>query len=92
LFRLTASQNSSNYIDSFDDSIGTKESKRTIFISGVFCWTVSGVGITAGAHRLWSHKSYKAKLPMRLILVAMNCVSFQNDVIEWSRVSLHSDS
>jgi len=49
------------------------------------CWTISGVGITAGSHRLWSHKSYKAKLPLRMILVAMNCVSFQNDIIEWSR-------
>jgi len=48
-------------------------------------WGVSAVGITAGAHRLWSHKSYKAALPMRLILIAMNCVSFQNDIIEWSR-------
>jgi len=51
----------------------------------VICWTISGMAITAGAHRLWSHKSYKAKLPLRIILVAMNCVAFQNDVIEWSR-------
>lgn len=51
----------------------------------IFCWVVSGVGITAGAHRLWSHKGYKATFPMRAILVAMNCVSFQNDIIEWSR-------
>jgi stearoyl-CoA desaturase (delta-9 desaturase) len=43
------------------------------------------VGITAGAHRLWSHKGYKAKFPLRLLLVLMNCVSFQNDIIEWSR-------
>jgi stearoyl-CoA desaturase (delta-9 desaturase) len=49
------------------------------------CWTISGVAITAGSHRLWAHKSYKAKLPLRVILVAMNCVAFQNDVIEWSR-------
>lgn len=46
---------------------------------------VSGVGITAGPHRLWSHKSYKAKTPLKIILMLMNCVSFQNDVIEWSR-------
>jgi stearoyl-CoA desaturase (delta-9 desaturase) len=51
----------------------------------VVCWTISGVAITAGAHRLWAHKSYKAKLPLRIILVAMNCVAFQNDVIEWAR-------
>jgi len=49
------------------------------------CWTISGVAITAGSHRLWSHKSYKARLPLRVLLVAMNCVSFQNDIIEWSR-------
>jgi len=51
----------------------------------VVCWTISGVAITAGAHRLWAHKSYKAKAPLRMLLVAMNCVAFQNDVIEWSR-------
>ncbi|KAL3082757.1 hypothetical protein niasHS_010559 [Heterodera schachtii] len=51
----------------------------------LFLWMVSGVGITAGPHRLWSHKSYKAKWPLKALLVAMNCVSFQNDIIEWSR-------
>ena len=25
----------------------------------------SGAGITAGAHRLWSHSTYKARLPLR---------------------------
>jgi fatty-acid desaturase len=35
------------------------------------------LGITAGAHRLWSHKSYKAKLPLRIILTFMQTVSFQ---------------
>lgn len=49
------------------------------------CWTISGVAITAGSHRLWAHRSYKAKLPLKVILVAMNCVAFQNDIIEWSR-------
>lgn len=26
-------------------------------------------GVSAGVHRLWSHKSYKAKLPLRILLV-----------------------
>uniref|UniRef100_A0A183BXT1 FA_desaturase domain-containing protein n=1 Tax=Globodera pallida TaxID=36090 RepID=A0A183BXT1_GLOPA len=51
----------------------------------LFLWVAGGVGITAGAHRLWSHKSYKASLPLRLLLIVMNCVAFQNDVIEWAR-------
>lgn len=32
----------------------------------LFLWMVSGVGITAGPHRLWSHKSYKAKTPLKV--------------------------
>ncbi|PVD38623.1 hypothetical protein C0Q70_01239 [Pomacea canaliculata] len=48
-------------------------------------YVMSGLGITAGAHRLWSHRSYKAKLPMRMILAIFNSMAFQNDVFEWAR-------
>ena len=43
------------------------------------------MGITAGAHRLWSHKSYKAKLPLRILLMIMNSMALQNDIYEWCR-------
>jgi stearoyl-CoA desaturase (delta-9 desaturase) len=56
----------------------------TVFFT-FLCWVVSGLGITAGAHRLWAHRSYKATTPARLILVIFNCVAFQNDIIEWAR-------
>ncbi|XP_074605761.1 acyl-CoA Delta-9 desaturase-like [Brevipalpus obovatus] len=48
-------------------------------------YIMSGLGITAGAHRLWSHRSYKAKWPLRVILCVFNCLAFQNDIYEWSR-------
>ena len=55
----------------------------------VIAWYIfalfSGMGITAGAHRLWSHKSYKAKLPLRILLMIMNSMALQNDIYEWSR-------
>merc|ERR1711892_624969 len=35
----------------------------------------SGAGITAGAHRLWSHKTYKAKYPLRLFLAIANSMA-----------------
>ncbi|XP_015794510.1 stearoyl-CoA desaturase 5 [Tetranychus urticae] len=44
-----------------------------------------GLGITAGAHRLWSHRSYKAKWPLRVILSIFNSLAFQNHIYEWSR-------
>ncbi|KAJ8919212.1 hypothetical protein NQ315_012200 [Exocentrus adspersus] len=45
----------------------------------------SGLGVTAGAHRLWAHRSYKANVPLRLILTVFNTLAFENSVIEWSR-------
>lgn len=38
---------------------------------------MSGLGITAGAHRLWAHRSYKAKLPLRIILMVFNTIAFE---------------
>lgn len=42
-------------------------------------------GITAGVHRLWSHKSYKARLPFRTALAFFNSMAYQNSVYEWAR-------
>ncbi|XP_047357293.1 acyl-CoA Delta-9 desaturase-like isoform X2 [Vespa velutina] len=46
---------------------------------------VAGFGVTAGAHRLWAHKSYKAKWPMRVILMICQTIAFQNHIYEWVR-------
>lgn len=52
-----------------------------------FCvyYLISGLGVTAGAHRLWAHKTYKARMPVRILLMLFNCISFQNHIYEWSR-------
>ncbi|KAJ1368553.1 Delta(9)-fatty-acid desaturase fat-6 [Parelaphostrongylus tenuis] len=51
----------------------------------VFLYIFGGLGITAGAHRLWSHRSFRAKLPLRILLMIMNTSALQNDIIEWAR-------
>lgn len=51
----------------------------------VICFIISALGVTAGAHRLWSHRSYKAKLPLRVFLTIANSMAFQNDIFEWAR-------
>ncbi|KAH8360074.1 hypothetical protein KR093_010471 [Drosophila rubida] len=45
---------------------------------------VSGIGITAGAHRLWSHKSYTASLPLRILLAFMFSIAGQRDAYTWA--------
>ncbi|XP_068160798.1 acyl-CoA desaturase [Antennarius striatus] len=51
----------------------------------LLCFLISALGITAGAHRLWSHRSYKASLPLRIFLCSANSMAFQNDIYEWAR-------
>nr|ACY82357.1 acyl-CoA delta-9 desaturase [Thitarodes pui] len=48
-------------------------------------YIMSTLGITAGVHRLWTHRAYKAKWPLRLILIAFNTLAFQDPVMKWVR-------
>ncbi|CAG2176834.1 unnamed protein product, partial [Oppiella nova] len=42
-------------------------------------------GILSGAHRLWSHKCYKAHTSLRILLMILQTLALQNDIYEWSR-------
>ena len=46
---------------------------------------VGALGITAGAHRLWAHKSYSASLPFRVFLMIAQCIAGQNSIFIWCR-------
>ncbi|ODM95066.1 Stearoyl-CoA desaturase 5 [Orchesella cincta] len=55
------------------------------FVFAFFTYKLSLFGITAGVHRLWSHRAYKARLPLRIFLAFCNSVSYQNSIYEWAR-------
>ena len=46
---------------------------------------VSGTGITAGAHRLWAHRSYEACLPLRIFLMLCCSLANQGSIYHWAR-------
>ncbi|XP_071646592.1 acyl-CoA Delta-9 desaturase-like [Temnothorax longispinosus] len=46
---------------------------------------MGGLGVTAGAHRLWTHRSYKAKWPLKIILVICYTSAGMNNLYEWVR-------
>jgi len=50
-----------------------------------FLYWVNATGITAGAHRLWAHKSYKAGLPLKIVLMLFNSVANQGSIFHWAR-------
>ncbi|XP_074034086.1 acyl-CoA Delta-9 desaturase isoform X3 [Leptinotarsa decemlineata] len=59
--------------------------KLVTSIYGIILYQLGGLGVTAGAHRLWAHRSYKAKWPLKVLLTAFNTLAFENSVIEWAR-------
>lgn len=48
-----------------------------LFFPALMYYLLAALGITAGAHRLWAHKSYKARAPLRCLLALMNAAAFQ---------------
>jgi len=48
-------------------------------------WPISGLGITAGVHRLWSHRSYDAHWSYRCLLMLFNSVANQGSIFHWAR-------
>ncbi|XP_032670919.1 (11Z)-hexadec-11-enoyl-CoA conjugase-like [Odontomachus brunneus] len=57
--------------------------KSTSWILGMHMLALFGV--SGGAHRLWSHKSYKAKLPLRILLALFYTAAGQNSIYKWVR-------
>lgn len=43
------------------------------------------IGITVGAHRLWSHRSFEASFIVRVILMLFNSIANQGTIFHWSR-------
>lgn len=54
-----------------------------LLVAAILLVILGLLGITAGAHRLWSHKAYKAKWPLKLILTFFNTIAHQNGVWVW---------
>ncbi|MEC9073263.1 MAG: fatty acid desaturase, partial [Myxococcota bacterium] len=52
--------------------------------AGLALWALTGLSITVGYHRLFSHRSFKAPAPVRLLFVIFGAAAWQNSVIAWS--------
>ncbi|CAG9566146.1 unnamed protein product [Danaus chrysippus] len=59
--------------------------KMQTVIFAAIMYVATGFGITGGAHRLWTHKSYKATLPLKLFLLMCFASAGQNSLEQWVR-------
>ncbi|KAF9071725.1 delta 9-fatty acid desaturase [Rhodocollybia butyracea] len=46
---------------------------------------LTGLGITAGYHRLWAHRAYNASLPLQYLLALLGAGSIQGSIKWWCR-------
>ncbi|RSL79273.1 Acyl-CoA desaturase [Fusarium floridanum] len=54
----------------------------TAIFSAIYYFN-TGLGITAGYHRLWSHHSFKATLPLQIYLAAMGAGAVEGSIRWW---------
>ena len=55
---------------------------RDILVAAVFYW-VSGLGITVGFHRYFTHSSFKAKPGLRVALAIAGSLAMEGPVVNW---------
>ncbi|KAJ3571726.1 hypothetical protein NP233_g3564 [Leucocoprinus birnbaumii] len=59
--------------------------KKETMIFSVLYYIFSMLGITAGYHRLWSHRSYTASVPLRLFLLFGGTSAVQGSCLWWAK-------
>jgi stearoyl-CoA desaturase (delta-9 desaturase) len=62
----------------------TSEHYLAQIILAVVFYFATGMSITAGYHRLFSHRAYKASGPLKLAYLLFGAAAFQNSALKWS--------
>ncbi|KAG6374220.1 delta 9-fatty acid desaturase protein [Boletus reticuloceps] len=60
--------------------------RRETAIWSVVFYLMSGMGITAGYHRLWAHRSYNAKCTLEVVLAFLSTAAAMGPIIWWARL------
>lgn len=59
--------------------------QRKTMLWAIVYYFMTGLGITAGYHRLWAHRSYTASLPLKIMLAAIGGGAVEGSIRWWSR-------
>ncbi|ANZ77426.1 BA75_05191T0 [Komagataella pastoris] len=57
--------------------------KETVML-GVVLYILGGLSITAGYHRLWSHRAYAARTPLKLLFALFGAGAVEGSIKWWS--------
>ncbi|SCV01056.1 LAMI_0G09076g1_1 [Lachancea mirantina] len=56
---------------------------RNVAIFSLLYYVIGGVSITAGYHRLWAHRAYSARWPLRLFFAVFGAASVEGSAKWW---------
>jgi stearoyl-CoA desaturase (delta-9 desaturase) len=59
-----------------------RPSLPTVLLAVIF-YVLCGLSVTAGYHRLFAHRTYRAAAPVRWFLLIFGAASFQNSALSW---------
>ncbi|KAI0336820.1 delta 9-fatty acid desaturase protein [Cubamyces sp. BRFM 1775] len=59
--------------------------KTSTVVLATVLYYITTLGVTAGYHRLWSHRSYKASAPLRLFLALAGGCAVQGSAYWWAK-------
>jgi stearoyl-CoA desaturase (Delta-9 desaturase) len=59
---------------------GLRLSEVVVFLG---LYTLIGLSITVGYHRLFSHRAFRASWPMRLLVLLFGAAAFENSALAW---------
>ncbi|KAI0676698.1 hypothetical protein C8Q78DRAFT_1073491 [Trametes maxima] len=65
--------------------VSTTSLRLETLLWSMLYYAFSMIGITAGYHRLWSHRSYNASRPLQYLLAVMGASAVQGSVYWWAR-------
>ncbi len=62
----------------------THEMSWVAFVIGVWIYILAGIGITAGYHRFFSHRTYQVHSAIEIIFLILWCLGFAGSAATWS--------
>lgn len=74
-------------LDVLSSSCDLSRLERSFLLTWPFflCLYRAGLGITAGYHRLWSHRAYNASMPLQFFLMLGGSGAVEGSIRWWSR-------
>lgn len=57
--------------------------KWSVLLFSLFYYAIGGASVTAGYHRLWSHRSYSARWPLRIFYAFFGAASVEGSIKWW---------